>query len=80
MFYLVPHNYLLNDDCSGSDFATAKLRQNLVGGTGLEPVTSCMSSKRSNQAELTALLNYIKCQNSNDQLKFYMGKEGVEPS
>ena len=25
-----------------------------VGGTGVEPVTSCMSSKRSNQTELTA--------------------------
>ena len=28
----------------------------MVGGTGLEPVTFCMSSKRSNRAELTALI------------------------
>ena len=27
---------------------------NVVGGTGLEPVTSAMSTRRSNQAELTA--------------------------
>jgi hypothetical protein len=26
-----------------------------MGGTGLEPVTSCVSSRRSNRAELTAL-------------------------
>ena len=45
-------------------------RSRIVGGTGLEPVTFCMSSKRSNQAELTALLLSIT----------YMGKEGVEPS
>ena len=27
----------------------------MVGDTGVEPVTSCMSSKRSNQTELIAL-------------------------